>query len=74
MNLIKIIVLGLVVTIAVVPQTTQSSKQYVVGDGIGWSLPPSCSAYADWASHHRFIIGDVLGEVLILIICCRMIT
>ncbi|PIN07269.1 hypothetical protein CDL12_20163 [Handroanthus impetiginosus] len=33
---------------------------YVVGDGLGWSVPPNSSSYANWASGKTFTVGDIL--------------
>ncbi|KAK2991914.1 hypothetical protein RJ640_006091 [Escallonia rubra] len=41
------------------PRTTPTS--HVVGDALGWLVPPGGSAaYATWASTQTFIVGDIL--------------
>jgi len=36
---------------------------YGVGDETGWAAPPGSAAGAlnEWATRHRFLVGDVLG-------------
>lgn len=31
-----------------------------VGDSMGWTVPPDCLTYQNWASHLKFVTGDVL--------------
>ncbi|KAL6497071.1 hypothetical protein OROGR_029000 [Orobanche gracilis] len=33
---------------------------HVVGDGLGWAVPPNPSAYSSWASGKTFMVGDIL--------------
>ncbi|KAI3455316.1 hypothetical protein Pfo_011979 [Paulownia fortunei] len=34
---------------------------YVVGDGLGWDIPPNSSvSYSNWASGKTFMVGDIL--------------
>ncbi|KAL8497891.1 hypothetical protein ACS0TY_021297 [Phlomoides rotata] len=37
-----------------------SAATYIVGDTLGWTVPPSPAAYAAWASRQVFRVGDVL--------------
>ncbi|KAL3511894.1 hypothetical protein ACH5RR_024611 [Cinchona calisaya] len=37
------------------------AAEYVVGDGIGWNIPPNGAAtYTNWASGKTFRVGDIL--------------
>ncbi|CAI9771991.1 unnamed protein product [Fraxinus pennsylvanica] len=48
-----------VVAAALVPVST--GKTYIVGDSLGWTVPPEgVVAYSDWASRHKFMAGDIL--------------
>ena len=38
-------------------------NDYVVGDSLGWRLPPYECYYSDWASTKTFIVGDTLGKL-----------
>ncbi|XP_022143157.1 blue copper protein-like [Momordica charantia] len=37
-----------------------SAATYVVGDSLGWTVPPNPTSYSDWASTKTFVVGDVL--------------
>ncbi|XP_043700244.1 uclacyanin 1-like [Telopea speciosissima] len=42
-------------------QCAVAKTTYVVGDSLGWTVPPGGAAvYSSWASNHSFIVGDVL--------------
>ncbi|KAM7480344.1 hypothetical protein LguiA_028557 [Lonicera macranthoides] len=46
---------------AVMLQCASAQTGYVVGDGIGWDIPPNgAAAYTSWASGKRFMVGDIL--------------
>ncbi|KAL5547806.1 hypothetical protein UlMin_003037 [Ulmus minor] len=46
----------LVVVLALVKGAT--ADFYVVGDNLGWTIPPNTSFYSEWASSKDFEIGD----------------
>lgn len=60
-NLRAFIIVVAVTAIVAVQQTTEA-ENLVVGDSMGWTLPPNCLAYATWASHHKFVPGVTLGN------------
>ncbi|XP_004287290.1 PREDICTED: umecyanin-like [Fragaria vesca subsp. vesca] len=35
-----------------------TAVEYVVGDSLGWTLPPNTSLYSDWAASKTFQLGD----------------
>lgn len=35
---------------------------YVVGDSVGWRVPPSTNTYSNWSSSYNFSVGDILGN------------
>nr|XP_034580920.1 uncharacterized protein LOC117844290 [Setaria viridis] len=41
--------------------TSRSPAMYVVGDQMGWAVPPggATGALNEWAARHRFLVGDV---------------
>ncbi|KAL8189609.1 hypothetical protein R6Q57_029175 [Mikania cordata] len=42
-------------------QTSMAQTRHVVGDSLGWNIPPNGAAdYISWASQKRFIVGDSL--------------
>lgn len=61
MSMTIFVVRMVAIIVAVMIHTTHGTKYYV-GDKMGWALPPSCNAYANWASQHKFNVGDSVGE------------
>ena len=48
-----------------VPTPPRAAKTYVVGDDLGWLVPPGGSiAYSTWAYNKTFFVGDTLGMIL----------
>ncbi|KAM0969365.1 hypothetical protein COP2_018012 [Malus domestica] len=37
-----------------------TAAEYVVGDSLGWTVPPNTSFYSDWAASKTFQIGDTV--------------
>ncbi|KAH0970302.1 hypothetical protein GBA52_022458 [Prunus armeniaca] len=37
-----------------------TAEDYVVGDSLGWAVPPNTSFYSEWAASKKFQIGDGL--------------
>ncbi|CAL9028048.1 unnamed protein product [Prunus brigantina] len=37
-----------------------TAEDYVVGDSVGWAVPPNTSFYSEWADSKTFQIGDGL--------------
>lgn len=49
-------------TSAPTPSTTRAPATYIVGDEMGWTIPPNTSvSYPNWAQGKSFIVGDTLG-------------
>lgn len=47
---------------SMVLQTTEAAE-YVVGDDLGWTVPPNGAAtYVEWASKYNFLVNDILGN------------
>lgn len=45
------------------PSPSSAPKTYVVGDSLGWTVPPGGPiAYQTWASNKTFFAGDILGK------------
>ncbi|RCV12135.1 hypothetical protein SETIT_2G245000v2 [Setaria italica] len=55
--------------------TSRPPAMYVVGDQMGWAVPPggATGALNEWAARHRFLVGDVLdfkysnGDAVLLV-------
>ncbi|KAL2482713.1 basic blue protein-like [Forsythia ovata] len=57
-SLVAVIV---VLAAALVQAAAAAAKTYIVGDSLGWKVPPGgVVAYSDWASQHKFMAGDIL--------------
>ncbi|KAL2482714.1 Early nodulin-like protein 1 [Forsythia ovata] len=57
-SLVAVIV---VIAAALVQAAAAAAKTYIVGDSLGWKVPPGgVVAYSDWASQHKFMAGDIL--------------
>ncbi|KAB2618607.1 cucumber peeling cupredoxin-like [Pyrus ussuriensis x Pyrus communis] len=39
-----------------------TAAEYVVGDSLGWTVPPNTSFYSDWAASKTFQIGDTVAR------------
>eukprot|EP00262_Sarcandra_glabra_P008387 TRINITY_DN21908_c0_g1_i1.p1 TRINITY_DN21908_c0_g1~~TRINITY_DN21908_c0_g1_i1.p1 ORF type:complete len:193 (+),score=13.59 TRINITY_DN21908_c0_g1_i1:60-638(+) len=37
-----------------------AAKTYIVGDAIGWTVPPNTTVYGSWAAKQAFKVGDTL--------------
>lgn len=45
------------------PSPSRNPQTYVVGDSLGWTVPPGGSiAYQTWARNKTFMVGDILGK------------
>lgn len=43
------------------PTATRTPRTYVVGDALGWTVPPGGSiVYQTWAANKAFLVGDIL--------------
>lgn len=51
------------VSIAALLQSLLAQTDYVVGDALGWVIPPGPSVYTTWAANKTFTVGDTLGKV-----------
>ncbi|XP_061337844.1 mavicyanin-like [Gastrolobium bilobum] len=40
--------------------SVSSTTTHIVGDNLGWNLPPHQGFFADWAKNKTFAVGDVL--------------
>ena len=65
----KALNLAVVLTIALVAttlqQTTVAQKLHVVGDRLGWIVPPGGPiAYSTWADLQTFTVGDILSNYI----------
>ncbi|KAG8379830.1 hypothetical protein BUALT_Bualt07G0130200 [Buddleja alternifolia] len=46
---------------AIILSCASAQTIHIVGDGIGWDIPPNTSvSYANWASGRTFVVGDIL--------------
>ncbi|XP_009364056.2 mavicyanin-like [Pyrus x bretschneideri] len=61
MNFGNVMVLAIaVVAVSTILHTTEAAE-YVVGDDLGWTVPPGGAAsYASWAAKYRFVVNDIL--------------
>ncbi|KAJ0515361.1 putative Phytocyanin domain, cupredoxin [Helianthus annuus] len=42
-------------------QSSMAQTRHVVGDALGWTIPPNgAAAYTTWASQQTFRVGDTL--------------
>ncbi|KAL6974174.1 hypothetical protein U1Q18_028355 [Sarracenia purpurea var. burkii] len=57
--------LAIIITLlAALHQTTAAQTVHVVGDGLGWLVPPGGPiAYSTWADTQTFAVGDTLGTI-----------
>ncbi|XP_039033359.1 blue copper protein-like [Hibiscus syriacus] len=46
--------------IAALFQSSLAQRDYVVGDALGWVIPPGSSTYPTWAANRTFAVGDTL--------------
>ncbi|KAG8379831.1 hypothetical protein BUALT_Bualt07G0130300 [Buddleja alternifolia] len=46
--------------LAIMLNCASAQNVHVVGDGLGWDIPPNTVSYANWASGRTFVIGDIL--------------
>ncbi|KAE8710407.1 Stellacyanin [Hibiscus syriacus] len=58
----KRINLAFITTFAIVAllQSSLAQRDYVVGDALGWVIPPGPSTYPTWAANRAFRVGDTL--------------
>ncbi|XP_038899950.1 cucumber peeling cupredoxin-like [Benincasa hispida] len=47
--------------IAVVFVQHATATVHVVGDTVGWTVPPGNTFYSDWADENTFVVGDSLS-------------
>ena len=50
------------IAIAAMLQSSSAQKNYVVGDALGWVIPPGPAVYSTWAANKTFRVGDTLGK------------
>lgn len=51
---------------------TRSPMTYTVGDDVGWNvLPNTTQGYELWAANKTFVVGDILGESIPILISIR---
>lgn len=56
------------IVIATLVQSSTAQTRHVVGDALGWVVPPGgASAYSNWAANQTFRVGDILGNFSIQI-------
>ncbi|XVE71469.1 hypothetical protein DITRI_Ditri10aG0153100 [Diplodiscus trichospermus] len=48
------------IVIAAMLESSSAQTAYVVGDGLGWVVPPGSTAYSTWAANKNFRVGDTL--------------
>lgn len=52
-----------VIALAAMLQGSTAVTTYVVGDALGWTVPPGGPiAYSTWATNKTFTVGDTLGN------------
>lgn len=47
--------------LALIVNCGAAKNVYIVGDSMGWTVPPNTSFYSNWASSKTFMVGDILG-------------
>ncbi|KAA8540494.1 hypothetical protein F0562_024587 [Nyssa sinensis] len=58
-RLMSFVIVGVIA--AVMIQCAAAQTEYVVGDSLGWAVPPNgAQAYTTWASSKTFVVGDIL--------------
>ncbi|RXI05723.1 hypothetical protein DVH24_017765 [Malus domestica] len=61
MNFRNVMVLAIAVATVATMSHTTAATEYVVGDDLGWTVPPGGAAYyVSWAANHSFVLNDVL--------------
>ncbi|XP_031271916.1 uclacyanin 1-like [Pistacia vera] len=58
-SLNKIFVVA-IVAIAALLHSSKAQTTHIVGDALGWIVPPSTDTYTTWAANQTFKVGDVL--------------
>lgn len=53
-----VVVAALVMLNGASAATVTSAGDYLVGDSLGWDVPPNTTYYSDWASTKTFFLGD----------------
>ncbi|XP_022731416.1 stellacyanin-like [Durio zibethinus] len=48
------------IAIATMLQSSSARTTYVVGDALGWLVPPGPAVYTIWAANKTFRVGDTL--------------
>ncbi|KAJ0030766.1 hypothetical protein Pint_12996 [Pistacia integerrima] len=49
-----------IVAIAALLHSSKAQTTHIVGDALGWIVPPSTDTYTTWAANQTFKVGDVL--------------
>lgn len=71
----KLSIATAIFVVATLVQTMVAQEIHVVGDNMGWIVPPLGSiAYRTWAATNTFIIGDILGTIYTCYIYIQSIT
>ena len=66
MNFGNVMVLGVALAAVSMMLHTTEAAEYVVGDDLGWTVPPGGAAsYASWAAKYSFVVDDILCNKLI---------
>ncbi|KAI4315506.1 hypothetical protein L6164_028306 [Bauhinia variegata] len=55
LNFFLFALIGCIMTSSVI-----STTNHVVGDAVGWNLPPNPTFYSNWAKKKVFRVGDIL--------------
>ncbi|XP_022730712.1 blue copper protein-like isoform X2 [Durio zibethinus] len=48
------------IAMATMLQSSSAQTAYVVGDALGWAIPPGPAVYTTWAANKTFRVGDTL--------------
>nr|XP_008389837.2 mavicyanin-like [Malus domestica] len=61
MNFGNVMVLAMTLAAVTMMLHTTEAAEYVVGDDLGWTVPPGGAAsYASWAAKYSFVVDDIL--------------
>ncbi|CAN6699752.1 unnamed protein product [Malus baccata var. baccata] len=61
MNFGNVMVLAMALAAVSMMSHTTEAAEYVVGDDLGWTVPPGGAAsYASWAAKYSFVVDDIL--------------
>ncbi|KAH6782057.1 hypothetical protein C2S51_007350 [Perilla frutescens var. frutescens] len=60
MNRVSFLIGYCALVFGVIASLAAAQTVHVVGDSLGWTVPPNATVYSNWASSKTFMVGDIL--------------